>query len=59
MGTTGATDSPNSDLPALIKRVKEFSGNVPVAVGFGISTREQFESVTSVADGGVDWESDY
>jgi hypothetical protein len=35
----------------LIKRVKDLSGNVPVAVGFGISTREHFLSVTSIADG--------
>ncbi|KAF9893687.1 tryptophan synthetase [Aspergillus nanangensis] len=53
MGVTGATGSLNSDLPALIQRVKELSGNVPVAVGFGISTREHFQSVTSIADGAV------
>lgn len=53
MGVTGATGSLNADLPAFIKRVKELSGNVPVAVGFGISTREHFKSVTSVADGAV------
>ncbi|OOQ91403.1 Tryptophan synthase [Penicillium brasilianum] len=53
MGVTGATGSLNSDLPALIKRVKDLSGNVPVAVGFGISTREHFLSVTSFADGAV------
>ncbi|KAJ5569822.1 tryptophan synthase beta chain [Penicillium hispanicum] len=53
MGVTGATGTLNSDLPALIKRVKELSGNVPVAVGFGISTREHFLSVTSIADGAV------
>ncbi|KAF7714921.1 Uncharacterized protein PECH_007835 [Penicillium ucsense] len=53
MGVTGATGTLNADLPALIKRVKDLSGNVPVAVGFGISTREHFLSVTSVADGAV------
>lgn len=53
MGVTGATGTLNSELPALIKRVKELSGNVPVAVGFGISTREHFLSVTSIADGAV------
>lgn len=53
MGVTGATGSLNADLPTLIKRVKELSSNVPVAVGFGISTREHFKSVTSVADGAV------
>ncbi|KAJ5139289.1 uncharacterized protein N7515_004137 [Penicillium bovifimosum] len=53
MGVTGATGTLNTELPALIKHVKELSGNVPVAVGFGISTREHFLSVTSIADGGV------
>ncbi|GFG06222.1 tryptophan synthase [Aspergillus udagawae] len=53
MGVTGATGTLNSDLPSLIQRVKELSGNVPVAVGFGISTREHFLRVTSIADGAV------
>lgn len=53
MGVTGATGTLNTELPALIKHVKELSGNVPVAVGFGISTREHFLSVTSIADGAV------
>lgn len=53
MGVTGATGTLNDGLPALIQRVKELSGNVPVAVGFGISTREHFLSVTSIADGAV------
>ncbi|PYH87513.1 tryptophan synthase beta chain [Aspergillus ellipticus CBS 707.79] len=53
MGVTGATGSLNNDLPALMKRVKDLSGGVPVAVGFGISTREHFLSVTAVADGAV------
>ena len=53
MGVTGATGSLNSELPALIRRVKELSSNIPVAVGFGISTREHFQSVTSIADGAV------
>ncbi|KAJ5887392.1 hypothetical protein N7495_007433 [Penicillium taxi] len=53
MGVTGATGTLNSELPTLIKRVKELSGNIPVAVGFGISTREHFLSVTSIADGAV------
>ncbi|KAB8217647.1 tryptophan synthase beta subunit-like PLP-dependent enzyme [Aspergillus novoparasiticus] len=53
MGVTGATGTLNTELPALIQRVKGLSGNVPVAVGFGISTREHFLSVTSIADGAV------
>ncbi|KAE8380064.1 tryptophan synthase beta subunit-like PLP-dependent enzyme [Aspergillus bertholletiae] len=53
MGVTGATGTLNTELPDLIQRVKGLSGNVPVAVGFGISTREHFLSVTSIADGAV------
>ncbi|KAE8338527.1 hypothetical protein BDV24DRAFT_137904 [Aspergillus arachidicola] len=53
MGVTGATGTLNTELPALIQRVKSLSGNVPVAVGFGISTRDHFLSVTSIADGAV------
>ncbi|KAA8642465.1 tryptophan synthetase [Aspergillus tanneri] len=53
MGVTGATGILNTELPALIKRVKRLSGNIPVAVGFGISTREHFLSVTSTADAAV------
>lgn len=53
MGVTGAVGTLNLELPALIKHVKELSGNVPVVVGFGISTREHFLSVTSIAEGAV------
>lgn len=53
MGVTGAAGTLNNELPDLIKKVKYLSGNVPIAVGFGISTREQFLNVTSMADGAV------
>lgn len=46
MGTTGSslTGVINSELPELIDRVREFS-DIPIAVGFGIATREHFETV--------------
>lgn len=53
MGVTGATGTLNADLPALLKRVKEESGHKPLAVGFGVSTRDHFLSVASIADGVV------
>jgi tryptophan synthase len=53
MGVTGATGTLNAGLPALLKRVKEDSGDKPVAVGFGVSTREHFLSVAAIADGVV------
>ena len=37
----------------LCKRVHEASGNTPIAVGFGISTREHFLQVGDVAEGVV------
>lgn len=53
MGVTGASGSINVGLPDLLKRVHEWSGNVPAAVGFGVSTRDQFLSVGSIAEGVV------
>lgn len=53
MGVTGATGSLSADLPSLCNRVHEYSGNVPIAVGFGVSTREHFLSVGKIAEGVV------
>lgn len=53
MGVTGTTGTLNVGLPDLLRRVKEYSGNVPAAVGFGIATRDHFLSVAEIADGVV------
>lgn len=53
MGVTGATGSLNAGLPALLDRVHAESGNVPAAVGFGVSTREHFLSLQKIAEGVV------
>ncbi|PBP22034.1 putative tryptophan synthase [Diplocarpon rosae] len=53
MGVTGATGTLNTGLPDLLKRVKQYSGNAPAAVGFGVSTRDHFLSVAKIADGVV------
>ncbi len=53
MGVTGATGSLNAGLPDLLERVHRFSGNVPAAVGFGVSRRDHFLSVGSIAEGVV------
>lgn len=53
MGVTGATGTMNTALPNLLKRVKQYSGNAPAAVGFGVSTRDHFLSVAKIADGVV------
>ncbi|KAI2468839.1 tryptophan synthetase [Annulohypoxylon bovei var. microspora] len=53
MGVTGALGTLNANLPSLLERVKKYSGDKPAAVGFGVSTREHFQSVASIADGVV------
>ncbi|TDL25032.1 bifunctional tryptophan synthase TRP1 [Rickenella mellea] len=52
MGTTGSSEkvSINAELPKILERVREFA-NVPLAVGFGVATREHFNLV---ADAGAD-----
>jgi tryptophan synthase len=54
MGTTGSslTGVINTELPKLIDRVRQYS-SVPIAVGFGIATREHFETVWKAGSDGV------
>jgi tryptophan synthase len=53
MGVTGATGTMNAALPEVLERVHRYSGNIPAAVGFGVSTRDHFLSVSSIAEGVV------
>ncbi|KAJ5984174.1 hypothetical protein N7481_006273 [Penicillium waksmanii] len=53
MGVTGATGNLSANIPELLARVHEYSGNVPAALGFGVSTREHFLSVQETAEGCV------
>ncbi|KAK3670307.1 anthranilate synthase / indole-3-glycerol phosphate synthase [Recurvomyces mirabilis] len=53
MGVTGATGALSSGLPDLLAKVHKFSGGIPAAVGFGVSTREHFVEVGKVAEGVV------
>src|SRR5579863_4436702 len=54
MGTTGSSDKValNSQLPDIIARIKEYA-TVPLAVGFGVSTREHFNAVVDAGAEGV------
>jgi tryptophan synthase len=54
MGTTGSSDKValNSALPDIIARIKEYA-TVPLAVGFGVSTREHFNVVVDAGAEGV------
>jgi len=49
-GTTGERDALPPDLAAIVERVRGAT-DVPVAVGFGISTSEQAAQVADLADG--------
>lgn len=49
-GTTGERAQLPPDLPATVERVRAFA-ELPVAVGFGISTPEQARAVGELADG--------
>ena len=51
-GVTGARERLPTDLAAFVRRVKRRVA-VPLAVGFGISTREQVESVGELCDAAV------
>ncbi len=54
MGTTGSsvTGTLNTALPDIIARVREYA-KVPLAVGFGVATREHFDYVANCGADGV------
>lgn len=52
LGVTGAREQVSSDLPSLLARIKKYT-DLPLAVGFGVSTREHFLSVGMHAQGVV------
>jgi tryptophan synthase alpha subunit len=51
-GTTGASEGIPPDLPAFLARVRRCT-SLPLAVGFGMSRRDQVEALTGIADGVV------
>lgn len=54
MGTTGssANTSINELLPEIIGRIRDYT-DIPLAVGFGVATREHFETVQNAGADGV------
>lgn len=52
LGTTGQRAALPEELPGFIGRVRGLTG-LPLAVGFGISTREHVEEVGRIADAAV------
>ncbi|PRT53518.1 Tryptophan synthase [Wickerhamiella sorbophila] len=53
MGTTGFTGTLEVHIDELLARVRKHSGDIPLAVGFGISTRAHVEEIGKIADGAV------
>ncbi len=51
-GVTGTQDKVSGDARGLVERLRKYA-SVPVAVGFGISTRAQVEAVGEFADAAV------
>lgn len=51
MGTTGVQGGLNSSAESLLDRVRGHVGDLPLCVGFGISTREDYLRVSPHADG--------
>ncbi|MEZ4553202.1 MAG: tryptophan synthase subunit alpha [Dehalococcoidia bacterium] len=51
-GVTGTRSQLSDELPAFLERVRRQT-DVPLAIGFGISTREHVESVGRIADAAV------
>ncbi len=51
-GVTGTQKQLASDARSLVERIRKFT-KLPVAVGFGVSTREQFAQVGEFADAAV------
>ena len=51
-GVTGARQQMTGDAQSLVKRVRRFT-KLPIAVGFGISTPEQFQAVGKFAEAAV------
>jgi len=52
LGVTGVRDELNTELPAIVKRLRE-AATLPVCVGFGVSSPDQAASVARIADGVV------
>lgn len=53
MGVTGATGELSDQIKPLLERVHEYSGGVPTALGFGVSTRDHYLSLQELSEGVV------
>ncbi|CAI8500511.1 unnamed protein product [Pichia kudriavzevii] len=53
MGSTGASITVTDSVGPLCDHIRKFTGNTPLAVGFGISTRQHYLNVGKHSDGVV------
>lgn len=51
MGVTGASQSLSANLPEFLDCIHTYARDTPIALGFGISTREHFLSVQALTEG--------
>ena len=52
LGVTGTRSEINTDLTSIVKVIRENS-DIPIAIGFGISTPEQARRMADIADGAI------
>jgi len=52
MGVTGVRSEITIDLSMIVSKIRKYT-DVPIAIGFGISTPEQAEHYSSIADGAI------
>ncbi len=52
MGVTGVRSEIKTDLPAIVKKIREVT-KTPVAIGFGISNPEQAKKMAGISDGAI------
>ena len=52
MGVTGVRNNIETDIPAIVSSIREVT-DIPAAVGFGISTPDQAETMAAASDGAI------
>ena len=52
LGVTGMRSDIKTDIASIVQQIRQYT-DIPVAVGFGISTPEQAKAMTAVSDGAI------
>ncbi|MHC1636125.1 MAG: tryptophan synthase subunit alpha, partial [Candidatus Methanospirareceae archaeon] len=53
LGVTGAREKLSDKIGGVVRRIRKFNEDIPLAVGFGISKPEHIRQVCEIADGGI------